>query len=423
MLRPKKRQPAPATVFAQFSKAQQRKILQEAEGWVDATRGKLSLPPLQDTDRRHKLVESQANAMAYWMTYGAGNTAGPQFELRADSPPRSLFEIPPSAAKILEDVALAEGIVARENQAIKWFFDCYDTEIRRLVQELRDIRAPSECRMEGLTAYLSVEKPHKFAKFKGTSSLSAWLRPVVKRQWLDRLRAMGRVRKHYESLVDNHQGLDPQALTTQIPDGPSAPIDPTAPGPTDVLDIDTADRLAPLFGKALGKLAWRARLLLTLYHADGLTLGEIAILMGSTEPTVCKKLGAARKKLRGELSLQIETSPFREAFDGLRPTTHRKGMDSSPATDRLLVTLLAELHSERLLRTVLDEMPDSILNMMRNSKTPTGNREELLSKVGKLVHRRVKATATPAIFDGFDRSAAIVDLRFRLCLSRALSED
>jgi RNA polymerase sigma factor (sigma-70 family) len=129
-----------------------------------------------------------------------------------------------------------------------------------------------------------------FHYFHGRSSLATWLRAVLSRRYIDRLRAGRRI--------------DP------LPDDDSIPVGATASCQTNGGAPDserpryiTMMRLA--LASAIAALAPRDRLRLACYYVQDLTLAAIGRLLGEHEATVSRQLTRTRRAIRQDVEQRL----------------------------------------------------------------------------------------------------------------------
>jgi RNA polymerase sigma-70 factor len=123
-----------------------------------------------------------------------------------------------------------------------------------------------------------------FRYFHGRSSLATWLRAVLAQRFVDR----ARTRRRLEPLPE-HDDAAP-AFTAAAPDA-------------------DRNRYLALMGAALaaalGRLADRDRLRMSLYYAQQLTLAQAGKLLNESEATVSRQLARTRGALRKDVEDQL----------------------------------------------------------------------------------------------------------------------
>lgn len=134
--------------------------------------------------------------------------------------------------------------------------------------------------------------------FHGRSSLATWLRAVLARRYVDRVRAARRV----EPLEEE-------------------PADRASPDASSVLSADRAGFLTVMrraVRKAVSRLEPRERLRLSCYYAQDLTLTQIGRVLGEHEATVSRHLSRSRQTIRHDVERQL---------------SEEAGMDSATMTE------------------------------------------------------------------------------------------
>jgi RNA polymerase sigma-70 factor len=144
----------------------------------------------------------------------------------------------------------------------------------------------------------------KIAQFQGRSTLRTWLGAVVTRAALN-VRASARLR-----LTTSATGLD-----RAEPPAPAAPV-----------HDDDADALARFVRSAIGRLDPEEKLLLLFHYEQGLSLDDMAPLVGASKATLSRRLTAIRDKLR----LKIETMAVSEG-GGRAAESLRSAIDQARA--------------------------------------------------------------------------------------------
>lgn len=190
------------------------------------------------------------------------------------------------ASLALEDLALACGCRAGNEAAWEHFVLEFRPMLHAAARAMAG-NAGTEL-ADGLFADLfglsdRADRRSLFAYYHGRSRLATWLRAVLARRHVDRIRATKR-------LDPLEEALEEQTGTRQ---GHSADPDP-ARGRLVSLAQEALDR-------AIEKLDSRARLRLRLYYGQGLTLAAIGRLLGEHEATTSRKLDRARQEIRSRI--------------------------------------------------------------------------------------------------------------------------
>jgi len=127
-------------------------------------------------------------------------------------------------------------------------------------------------------------------RFQGRSRVTTWIYQVASNLAVDRLRSR-RSRSHVllDDLPKGQEGAIPSAEEGVHPEEA-------------YLRTETAEQLH----QALGKLSPEDRLLITMYHLQGLSYEEIHEVTGISNPNIKSKLFRARQRLKKHLA------PFRD---------------------------------------------------------------------------------------------------------------
>jgi RNA polymerase sigma-70 factor (ECF subfamily) len=190
----------------------------------------------------------------------------------------------------LEDLALACGC-ARGNQAA---WEHFVAEFRPvLLRAARQVAPPDTARELSDSLYADLfglqerdgSRRSLFEYFHGRSSLAGWLRAVLAQRMVDHHRATRR----FEPLPER--------------DGFAQPAADVPPPDVDLVRYQPVVRAALL--AALAALDARARLRLSLYYAQELTLAAAGRLLGESEATVSRKLERTRRDLRAAVERQL----------------------------------------------------------------------------------------------------------------------
>ena len=188
----------------------------------------------------------------------------------------------------VEDLALACGCRAGDEAAWEHFVRDIRPALHAAARAIAGEAGPELA--DGLYADLfglAADRPDRrslLTYYHGRSRLTTWLRAVLTRRHIDRLRAERR--------------LEP---IDEAGDGPRAGDWATAAAPASATDPDRS-RFVGLaqqaLDEALAGLDAADRLRLRLYYGHDLTLAAIGRLLGEHEATVSRKLERARRRLR-----------------------------------------------------------------------------------------------------------------------------
>lgn len=212
----------------------------------------------------------------------------------------------------LEDLALA--CACRDGCPAAW--DHFMTEVRpELYRAARAIAGDAGRELaDALAADLygtdtaGGERRSLFDYFHGRSRLTTWLRALLARRQVDRMRAEKR-------LVPLDEAPEPAArerpaATRQGGTGTGSGRAAPAASPAD-LDPDRP-RLVAIFEDALARavaaLPSSDRLALAAYYVHGLTLAELARLRGEHESSVSRRLARIRRDLRRRVEEELRTA-------------------------------------------------------------------------------------------------------------------
>ena len=128
-----------------------------------------------------------------------------------------------------------------------------------------------------------------FSYYHGRSSLAAWLRAVLARRHIDRVR--------------EHSRTDPLDESDPVSGPPSS-----LPGPDDPRRDEYVRAAQASVDVAIAALEGPDRLRLRLYYAEGLTLAEIGRVFGEHEATVSRRLSRLRRSLRDTVERELRAS-------------------------------------------------------------------------------------------------------------------
>jgi len=212
---------------------------------------------------------------------------------------------PPEVASLLSglraaDLALALGCVRGNEKA----WDTFCAQYRGALYEAAHSAAHDETTARELADSLLAElygldgsapnRNSRFGYFHGRSSLKTWLRAVLYQKFIDEYRRQSR-------------------------------LAPLADDPVEVSAVDASaseqddQRYATCLGDAveasLGELPAPAKLLLSYYYVQGLTLKQIGLLTGEHEATISRHLDTTRKKLRKRIEVFLRQESKLSAFE------------------------------------------------------------------------------------------------------------
>ena len=191
----------------------------------------------------------------------------------------------------LEDLALAIACADGDEPAWEAFVSRYRAELARAAASIagptlgRDLADSLFAELFGVDARGARHRP-LFDYFHGRSRLSTWLHALLSQRHVDTLRATRRT-----------SSLDAMERPDELAQVSAEPPDP------DRARLVTA--LQHAFDAALAALDANDRMRLACYHADGMTLAEIARLFREHEATASRKLTRIRQALRQEIDRQL----------------------------------------------------------------------------------------------------------------------
>jgi RNA polymerase sigma-70 factor len=206
----------------------------------------------------------------------------------------------------LEDLALAIACADGDEAAWEAFVARYRGELTRAASAIagpeqgRDLADSLFAELFGVDARGARHRP-LFDYFHGRSRLSTWLHALLSQRHVDVVRATRRT-----SSLDEIE--HPEALAQVQVSG--EPADPNR--------ARFVAALQQAFDAALTALEANDRLRLACYHADGMTLAEIARLFHEHEATASRKLQRIRQALRQGIDRYLEETM------GLKPEQVRQ---------------------------------------------------------------------------------------------------
>lgn len=205
--------------------------------------------------------------------------------------------------KIGDDVLMAR--CGRGDQAA---FQTLYERYYRMVYNLAFRMLGNHADAEEVTPEVFIKVWQKAADFRGQSRVSTWMYRVAANMALDRLRSARVTREVFWD--------DLTPVEKEMPGGEASETPEQA-----LLRTESQRALAA----ALARLAAEDRLLVTLYHLQGLTYAEIEEVTGITPANIKSKLFRARRRLRGHLQVEhmdiLETTPKGDAPDEMRRST------------------------------------------------------------------------------------------------------
>jgi RNA polymerase sigma-70 factor (ECF subfamily) len=182
----------------------------------------------------------------------------------------------------IDELALARACAAGNNSAWEIFLTRFREKLYQ--SALRIAREDSAARDLADTLYADLygtntrdgERISKLASYTGRGSLEGWLRTVLAQEYVNRYRRTKRLVSLDEESEDGIQFRAPEPE-------PAPAADP---------------RLQQATDDALAQLPTEDRTVLAAYYLDGLTLADIARMLGVHESTISRKLDKLAKALR-----------------------------------------------------------------------------------------------------------------------------
>jgi RNA polymerase sigma-70 factor (ECF subfamily) len=191
----------------------------------------------------------------------------------------------------LEELALACACAEGQVSAWAYFIECHRPGLRAAARAIVGDEAGGEL-ADSLYAELygleerDGQRRSLFDYFHGRSRLSTWLRSILAQRHVDRIRAARKTRP----LEDNDETL-PDRRAVDVEQEP---------------DRARFARLAQrALGAAIGRLDPPARLRLSFYYLQRLTLAQIGRLTGEHEATVSRRLDRIRRDLRADVERHL----------------------------------------------------------------------------------------------------------------------
>lgn len=190
---------------------------------------------------------------------------------------------PTSDDAIAADLALVEDVLARKPRA----FDRIVRDYQRLCWHVVDrmVRHPDDTRELCQEAFLRIYQ--SLHQYRGDSPLKSWIAQVaysVARRHLERKRI---------PIAEPAADEDGASLTERISDG------------YDLVAAASQDEINRHLHAAMDALPPLQRTLLTLYHLEDMSIGDIALVTGLAEGTIKSHLFRSRKRLREILEPRV----------------------------------------------------------------------------------------------------------------------
>jgi len=210
-----------------------------------------------------------------------------------------------------EDLYLAVACARGDRIAWEYFAEQYLPQVRRFaIHACRNLEASEDLAQEMIVALLGESSPAvqaeatstrpgsglemsrgKLQTYNGRGSLTGWLRAAVSHAAIDRFR---RTRTVVSLDELSERGELPQAQNTD-------PIHASEEG----LDAHWGPVLVKTVQQELARLSARDRLLLSLYHLEGVSLKTLGLRYGVHEATVSRWLEHARQDVRKRVEREL----------------------------------------------------------------------------------------------------------------------
>jgi RNA polymerase sigma-70 factor, ECF subfamily len=189
----------------------------------------------------------------------------------------------------LEDLFLACACGAGDRVAWEIFLDEYLPQLHQWAVQACNRLQGGEDLSQDIVALL-LEDRRKLASYDGRGRLASWLRVMVSRAAIDRIR---KTRRDISLDEQSEQGQEPAAGNSLPPD--------EAIGP----DARWGPILARSLELELKSLPPRDRLMLGLYYLDGLPLKKIGEQLGVHEATASRWLDGIRNQVKKAVEKQL----------------------------------------------------------------------------------------------------------------------
>jgi RNA polymerase sigma-70 factor (ECF subfamily) len=192
---------------------------------------------------------------------------------------------PREPASLDGDRALVEAVLSRVPGAFETLVRAYQGLCWHIIERM--VRHPEETRELCQETFLRVHR--HLHQYRFESPLRSWIGQVaysVAARWLKRKRL---------PIADPGEDQDADAVLAQVKDS---------------FDLEAAYANAELIAQlraAIEQLAPVQRIILSMYHLEEMSIGEIAAVVGLPEGTVKSHLFRARARLRARLQALMDT--------------------------------------------------------------------------------------------------------------------
>jgi len=196
------------------------------------------------------------------------------------------------------DLELATACCRGDDDAWREFRERYFNFIRDFARRFIHDRAAADVADQVIA---DLWQRSRLAQYDGRSTLKTWLGAVVAHAAIN----AGKVERRTTTL--NPRTWEP------------APVSPGA-----AEDAESGRAFAALVERAIGELTPDNKLLLLMYYEQGLTLDQMANVLGGSKATLSRRLSALRSALRDAIDanarreLRVDAAVLRERLDFAR---------------------------------------------------------------------------------------------------------
>ena len=198
----------------------------------------------------------------------------------------------------MTDLELAKACCRGDDEAWREFRERYFTFIRDFARRFIHERAATDVADQVIA---DLWQRSRLAHYDGRSTLKTWLGAVVAHAAIN----AGKVERR----------------TTTLSARTWAPV---AEGASAAEDVESGRAFAALVERAIGELTPDNKLLLLLYYEQGLTLDQMANVLGGSKATLSRRLSGLRSALRDAIDanarreLRVDAEVLRERLDFAR---------------------------------------------------------------------------------------------------------
>jgi RNA polymerase sigma factor (sigma-70 family) len=198
----------------------------------------------------------------------------------------------------VSDLELAKACCRGDEAAWQEFRDRYFTYIRDFARRFVHERAAADVADQVIA---DLWQRARLAQYDGRSTLKTWLGAVVAHAAIN----AGKVERRTTALTP--QMWERASMTAGV-----------------AADQESSRAFTVLVERAIGELTADNKLLLLLYYEQGLTLDEMAIVLGGSKATLSRRLSGLRSALRDAIDanarreLRVDADALRERLDFAR---------------------------------------------------------------------------------------------------------